>query len=111
MRSIRFLLTVALVVGAGLVLAADCRLSADDAQAGTDFWRRTAHGWERIDHVRADLAQYRTPDNFFVTDELTRPPATRWDVHPACLVALQVLLVAAAFGYCGFSLKQQTGQN
>jgi hypothetical protein len=89
-------------------LSATNQALADDAEAGTDIWRRTAHGWERVDELRADLARYRTPDNFFVTDELTREPAARWDVHPACLVGLQVLLIAAAFAWFGSKSLAET---
>jgi len=108
--------SVALVAAAGLVLAlSNCSLADDaqarDAQAGTDMWRRTAHGWERIDRMRDELAHYRTPDDFFVTDELTRPPAPRWDFHPAWLVVLQVIAIAAAFGRFGTSAQRASGNS
>jgi hypothetical protein len=102
---------MALVAAAGLVLASSSSClandaQADDAQAGTDMWRRTAHGWERIDQMRDQLAHYRTPDDFFITEELTRPPAPRWDFHPAWLVVLQTMAISAALGRLRASSKR-----
>lgn len=108
---------IASVAVAGLLLAssnASCLADdahAHDAQAGTDMWRRTAHGWERIDQMRDELAHYRTPDDFFITEELTRPPAPRWDFHPAWLVVLQIIVIAAALGRFSASSKPARGNS
>jgi hypothetical protein len=95
-RPLSFARCAILATGLGFIGAAGSPALADDAQAA-DLWRRTAHGWERIDHMRAELSYYRTPDDFFITDEPSHPEAARWDIHPACLVAIQILAVTLAF--------------
>src|SRR5687768_15503651 len=94
---------------AGLVLTLGFALASQtqggvEAEAGADSWRRTAHGWERIENWRLKT---RSPDDLFVKDELVREVAIRWDVHPATLVAGQALAIALAF----FALPRPAGES
>jgi hypothetical protein len=81
---------VALVIGvSGLTGQAQGDASADDG------WRRTAHGWERIDSwTRAEatsLHNYR-----FDVDHRPTSVDERRDFHPLVLVVLQVLIGGVA---------------
>jgi hypothetical protein len=90
---------LALLIGLSLGLAADSEsAAADEAQSTDDGWRRTAEGWRRVEQLQAESwgIRPRQPDRF-ITDELTRPRAARWDFHPGVLALGQILIVAAAY--------------
>ena len=89
-----------LTMAALLTVSVSVPSRADDAR-GSDGWRRTAQGWERIGQLRAEVHNPRTRSDYFLRDEPVSARAARWDFHPLLLVALQGFAIAAAWACWG----------
>jgi hypothetical protein len=86
--------SIVLVLVALAVLAAS-RLFFEPAaahpSAADDLWRRTAHGWERVDAWQVPSATWR---------EAARPASTyRFDTHPAAIALVQIVAAAIALAF------------
>jgi len=101
MRPVRRALATSLAAIVAMAAAAnhavaDKAVSADDAVLADDGWRRTAHGWERVETLQAVKLGYARRNERFIQVDPSQPPAVRWDFHPAGLALVQVLVVALA---------------
>lgn len=84
-------------------------LSANAVFAGgnefDDGWRRTAHGWERMDSWITANAE--APGLKYAFESEAELPPPRFEIHPLFLTLVQVFAVALAFGF--FSRLAMTG--
>jgi hypothetical protein len=85
-----------LALAALLTVSATVPSSADDAQ-GSDGWRRTAQGWERIGQLHAEMYPRRTRDDFFLLGKSLPAHQNRWDFHPLLLVTFEAMAIAGAW--------------
>jgi hypothetical protein len=86
--------SIVLVLVAVATLAAS-RLFFEPAaahpSAADDLWRRTAHGWERVDAWQVPQATWR---------EAAKPVSTcRFDTHPAAIALLQIVAAGIALAF------------